>query len=186
MSYMWKVSVSKSYLWKTKWKLNRVCYLIDFTVICHEKVCWCFNWFLRQVSVSRRKHYPHTAAHSVMTVVPARNLRATLESRDEESGSGNIADGSDNPLNACVNSHHPSHFTVTGHLYCVCQPFPSAKHEVVSDRACSWGELHVGNGGWVKHWPSELWVWFSWKTSVCAGETYKYIIQNCMKASQCQ
>lgn len=61
---------------------------------------------------------------------PARDLRVILETRDEMSGSGNIADAYDNPLNACFNSHHPSHFTVTGHLSCVCQPFASAKHEV--------------------------------------------------------
>lgn len=49
------------------------------------------------------------------------------------SSPGNIADAYDNPLNACFNSHHPSHFTVTGHLSYVCQPFPSAKHEVEFD-----------------------------------------------------
>lgn len=53
-----------------------------------------------------------------------------LETRDKMSGSGNIADASDNPLNASFNSHCSFHFTLTGHLSYVYQPFPSAKHEV--------------------------------------------------------
>lgn len=77
--------------------------------------------------------YSLSVVISVWTASPARKLCVILEARDEMAGSGNIADAYDNPLNTCFISHHPSHFTVTGHLSYVCQPFPSSRHKVGFD-----------------------------------------------------
>lgn len=106
---------------------------LHFTVMCHE-------------NVSRQENTLSSYCHPFVISI----WRVFLEPRDKMSG--NITDAYDNPLNACFNSHHSFHFTVTGRLSYICQPFPSAKHEAGFDWASSRGtsdlHLHVTQVQW--------------------------------------
>lgn len=97
---------------------------------------------------SRRKHYPPTAAQSWFrseALFPDKLLLCWPEMRRQIQET--LPMRMTTHVNACTTSHHSSHFTVTGHLSCVCQPVPPAKHEVSFDWASSektW-VLHVRN-----------------------------------------